>query len=185
MAALSQPDFAALGKGAWAQMSWAALPWATARRRNPALLSNSSLCAWRQKETKGRKRKVEGYQKRNLTLLAEIFSVLTEKKKKISSGEYLCSVLISFRTTPGGWAMSRRKIPVQYSPISIPAPLAFFPMPLSFPACQFIISSLDLHTENHPSHFTIIPGKTTSVKQFWPLCLHCPTFFHLGLLLTA
>lgn len=128
------------------------------------------LCAWRQKETKGRKKKVEGYQKRNLTVLGEIFSVLTEKRKKISSGEYVCSVLISFCTTPAGWewAMSRRKIPLPHSPI-VPAPRAFFPILWSFPAWQFILSSLDLHTENHPSYFTITGWFTWKNNFYWAI----------------
>lgn len=148
------PSLALQHCGKEPEHKWAELhcPEPPAKSWNPALLSDSSLCAWRQKETKGRKRKVEGYQKRNLTVLAEIFSVLTEKRKKKSVLENTC-VLHWSHSAPHlqAWATSRRKIPLPHSPISLSAPLAFFPIPWSFPAWHFTISFIPGSPHREPS----------------------------------
>lgn len=69
-AVLSQPDCAVLPKGAWADLSRAALPCTSQQRAEFQLFFQMllSLC-WRQKGAKGWKRKADSYQKRNLTLL--------------------------------------------------------------------------------------------------------------------
>lgn len=138
------------------ELSCTALSHSKEKKPSPAF-KFFSLCL-KTKGNQGQKEKSRRLpEKKSYSISRNIFCI-NRKEKKSSSREYLCSVLISFHTTPGswGWTMSRRKIPLQYNPISYPAPLAFFPMPWSLPAWQLIISSLDLHTENHPSHFTII-----------------------------
>lgn len=155
---------------------WAELhcPEPPVKSSNLALLSNSSLWAWRQKETKGRKRKVEGCQKRNLNCISRNMFCINRKEKRIPVLEntgvlYWSHSALHLQAEAELWAGRKSfsliiSFQFQHHLIS--------PYPWSFPAWHFIIPSLDLHTENCPSHFgTIMEWRFTWKNNFYETIL--------------
>lgn len=101
----------------------------------------------------------------------------------------MCSVLISFCTTPaeaelgaGGKSLSHT-VPFQFQHHLL------YSLSQGHSLCGSSLSHPWISTQRTIPVISQLqddlPGKTTSVKEFWPLCLRCPTFFHLRLLLTA
>lgn len=133
-------------------MSWAALPWATSKELKPRpAFRFFSLCL-KTKGNQGQKEESRRLpEKKSYCISRNIFCINWKEEKK-SLLENTCDLHWS-HSAPHlqGWATSRRKIPLPHSPISLSAPLAFFPIPWSFPAWQFTISFIPGSPHREPS----------------------------------
>lgn len=164
-------------------MSYAALPCASQPRAETQLRFQIlfSLCL----KTKGN----QGLKERSRRLPEKKSYINAEKRKKKSLSRSICMLLYWSRFALQCARAELRavgKFPLPRSPSAS----AFLSTSWSFTTWLFIISFLNLYTENHLDHFRTFKGQTftrqtTSIKQFWPLCLRCATSFHLGLRLKA
>lgn len=109
-----KPTFQCRGKEP--EHKWAELPWAISKDLKPSpAFKFFSLCPCGNQGQK-EKRRTFYAEKKSYWISKNIFCI---NRKKLNFGEYMCSLLDSFCSTPAGWgwATSSRKIRLPHNPI--------------------------------------------------------------------